>query len=364
MKKKIAFLIGSLDLDGASTWQITLGKYLNQNNFDAKIFVFCYISDNERVQSRVKDLPVDVEILDSPRHKLHPGYYLKLYKAMKAYQPDIIVNANLHLSFLIRFISRALSAPNVTVYQNMFDSQKGFVKIQDILTRGIGDKFVGVSKAVDKTIETVAIKKREVIYNSGEVSSNNIDKNKYKKKLNIAETDRIYLNIARYHPQKNQLNLIKGFSKFGKEFPGNKLILTGWGDLESQFRDCIKEHDAKDIIHLTGAVNDVHNLFSIADYFLLPSNHEGLPLALVEAISFGLPLIVTNLAELEDIAKDNALIIEGFSGENIYQGLVNSLDISDEKHKEMSKASLDIFEDCFHPQKMAKQYEELFNQMT
>lgn len=360
MKKKVLILVGTLNLDGATTWTLNLSKFLNKDHFESKIIVFNHIHDNERVQTMIKEQDSEIEVLHAASHKLNPFDHLKLYKTIKDYQPDVTINANMHLAFSLRLISKMVGAKNVQVFHNRFDSYKGLVRYQEILTRSLSSRLVASSTAVSKTMGEEDNK--VIIFNASE-SKPAEDKEKYIKKYNLKDYSKVYLNIARHHPQKNQEALIRGFATFAKKHPDNILLMVGWGELEDQLQRAFKEVGSPKNIVLTGPIPDAWNLYGICDYFVLPSHHEGLPLALVEATGAGVPSIVTDLKELAEIAKGNAIIINGFSADDIAQGLEKSVAVSNDDYKLMQQQALDIYNRQFTPRGMTASYEEVFDEI-
>ena len=359
-KKKILFLIGSLNRDGASTWQLTLVKYLDYTKYDGHLVVFTEIFNNSRVDKMLSESQAKITVLHAPKHKLNPLYYAKLHCVVKDYQPDLVVNCNPQLTTIVRLIAKMNKTKNVTVYQVKIDSLKSIIKLQEKLSRHLSDKFVGVSTEVKNELPEIPARDKFAIFNTVESNTNPIDKQKYIKKYQLENANRIFLNVARYHPQKNQENLIRGFAAYTKKNPDDVLLITGWGDLEEKLRKTIIEEKAEKNIHLTGPVDDIWNKFAIADYFVMSSYFEGLPLASAEAVSFGLPMLLTDIGEFRDITDGNAVFIDGFEPQNIEEGFNKILEISPKQYQQMSKRSLEIYQENFEAANMARKYEEVF----
>ena len=109
------------------------------------------------------------------------------------------------------------------------------------------------------------------------------------------------LVLARLVPEKGISDLIEAFTKI----PGDQqLVIAGDADHETKYSRDLKKKAATDSrIMLTGYIvgEYLHQVFSHARQFVLPSYHEGLPIALLEAMSYGLPPLVSDIPAHQEI---------------------------------------------------------------
>ncbi len=112
---------------------------------------------------------------------------------------------------------------------------------------------------------------------------------------------RYVLQVSRLVPEKRQLDLIRAFTIAAPE--GWKLALVGTIDQANRFaQEVVSAAEENHNIVVTGFQQGLalRELFGHAGMFVLPSSHEGLPIALLEALSFGLPVIASDIpANLE-----------------------------------------------------------------
>lgn len=111
--------------------------------------------------------------------------------------------------------------------------------------------------------------------------------------------------VARIVPEKNQHDLIAAFAEMqaAGHHKDNKLVIVGAADHQSPYVDQVKALAAQTPnVVLTGMQrgDDLTALYSNAALFVLPSSHEGMPIAMMEAMGYGLPVLASNIiANLE-----------------------------------------------------------------
>lgn len=123
---------------------------------------------------------------------------------------------------------------------------------------------------------------------------------------------RYILNVARFVPEKRQIDLIEAFE--AAELPRDvKLVLVGEADHKSQYAHSLVEK-ARRVpgVVIAGHVSGepLAELFWNARLFALPSSHEGLPIVLLEAMGCHLPVLVSNLPVYRAMGLPDANIFE------------------------------------------------------
>lgn len=171
------------------------------------------------------------------------------------------------------------------------------------LGEAAGTLFANEVIVISHVIDDMLIRKYgrkdcHVIYN-GVPSPDITDYPEYFGELGIEQGKYIFA-MCRFVPEKNLHHLIEAFSR--TEHRECKLVIAGDSDFEDDYSASLKKYAREQGVVLPGFIKGrkLHALLSHARCFVLPSSHEGLPIALLEAMSYRLPVIVSDIpANLE-----------------------------------------------------------------
>lgn len=113
----------------------------------------------------------------------------------------------------------------------------------------------------------------------------------YESELCSTLDNKSFLSVGRLSPQKNYESLIAAWSKVIKKHPDWNMNIWGDGELRSYLENLIKYYHIEGSFHLCGKTNSVDKEYLKSSAFVMSSRYEGFPMVLLEASSFGLPLI-------------------------------------------------------------------------
>ena len=108
------------------------------------------------------------------------------------------------------------------------------------------------------------------------------------------EREKKIVSVGRLEKQKNYPMLLQAFEKFHQTKPEYILEIYGEGQEEETLRDIIKQKGLSDSVKLMGFCSEVHERINKAAMYIMSSDYEGLPNALIEAMALGLPCISTD----------------------------------------------------------------------
>ena len=203
---------------------------------------------------------------------------------------------------LVTPIARMIGLKVVLTHHGMdYDRDKWGKAAKFMLRMGerMGAKYADEVIVISSVINTMMKEKyhrmdAHLIYN-GVPAPKFVDEIDYLNFLGLVPQKYIFA-MGRFVPEKNFCRLIRAFSSLNDR-DGYKLVLVGDANLEDEYSRKLKKNARENGVILTGFIKGkkLHELLTHAAAFVLPSSHEGLPISLLEAMSYDLPVIVSDI---------------------------------------------------------------------
>ena len=326
--KRYIFFIGTLGNGGAERVVSILANKMAEEGMDVEILTYYDRPISYEINEKVK-ISV-VEKITGNRNKIK-----NLFEIRKYFKK----NAQVVISFLAPFNMMAIAAnfgtgiPMIVADRNdpsKVPSNKVLRKIRDFLYC-FADGVVVQTQKNKAYFSKIVQKKSEVIYNP-------VNLKEYAGiSLNL-EREKTIVTAGRLMPQKNQEMMIRAFKTVEDKYPEYQLIIYGEGPKRNDLEQLISELKLEGNVQLPGNTTKLHDCIKAAGMFVLSSDYEGMPNALIEAMCLGLPVISTKVSGATDLIKDH---------EN---GILTELN----DQGELEAAMLELIENPLLAEKLAK----------
>jgi glycosyltransferase involved in cell wall biosynthesis len=163
----------------------------------------------------------------------------------------------------------------------------------------LSDSIVAVSRSLANDISRDLLVRRSRV----EVIANGVravigDGAVVRQQLGIGCDDRLVVAVGNLYPVKGHVYLIDAVADLADQHPRLHLAIAGRGDLDAELTAHARRRRIADRVHLLGLRADVGAVLAAADVFALPSLSEGLPLALLEAMFAGRPIVASDVGEV------------------------------------------------------------------
>ncbi len=311
-KKVIALYISSLRKGGAERVIANLANYLHDRGYCVILVTTHKAEDEYQVSEgicRVISEPAEGE-LGKGRARNFLTRFSKLRGIWKEYKPDVILSFIGKNNIMALMTSFGFHIPVVVSVRSDPDREYYNILLK-LLAKTLFSRAAGVVLQTKECLDFFPnnIRKKAVIL------KNPIDSRFFRERY-LGERDKTIVTVGRIDENKNHQMLVKAFAGIAEEFPEYKLIIYGDGEKRKELLEQAESLGMQERILLPGNIDNVAEAIYKTRVFVLSSNKEGMPNALIEAMVMGLTVVSTDCpcggpAELIDPGVNGLLIPVG-----------------------------------------------------
>ncbi|WP_432459151.1 glycosyltransferase family 4 protein [Agarivorans sp. QJM3NY_25] len=244
----------------------------------------------------------------SPYNDIVSIYHI--YKLVRREKYDVVHTHSSKTGFVGRIASKLAGSKKIihTVHGFSFPAANSFsAKLCFFIMEWLAKFFTDQLIVLNNADREIAIYKLGYNNKAVKVVPNGVDVDLFSPADKTSNEFRIVM-VGRLWKQKNPMCLLRAFKKVVEIDSSITLDFVGDGDLRHEMLSFIENNNLSRNVKIVGWKDDVFNLLNSYDLFVLPSLWEGMPLAILEAQSCGLPTVVS------DIAGNRDLVTDGFNG--------------------------------------------------
>lgn len=288
MNKKIMLYIDSMQFGGAQRVMNNIAEYYI--NRDVHVVLINDIIPSDIEPEYALDDRIERYFLDEGRtgkHNKNLYRIRKLRKLIKKIEPEVV------LSFLgppnIRMLVASLGLKVRKFVSVRNDPNQEYGKgIRKFIARclfGLADGCVFQTNEAAMYFSKRVQKRSKIIVNPVNDKFYKVSWTGEKKEIAV---------VGRLQPQKNPMLALNAFSKLANDFSDYKLVYYGDEELKDEIVSKSKEYGIDKQVVIAGKVSDIENKLASSTLYLLSSDYEGMPNALLEAMAVGVPAISTD----------------------------------------------------------------------
>ena len=317
---KVLYLIDTLEGYGAERSIVEIA--LNFKNIKP---VFIYIYDGDKLQNILEHHGIRVYPLNIKEKYGFTEAIEKITPIIRKEKPLIVHSSLFRADMIARRLKQKF--PEILLINSLVSNSYGkhrynylslsakfklfTTQLRDRISAVNVDYFISNSYTILETnLKALRIpRKKTVVIYRGRYLNKFAHFNNSIKTLELKfQKKKIFLNIARLHRGKGQLDLLKAFRNLCKKHSDVVLLLAGEGALRPELEVMIKDFSLEGSVFLLGYREDITELLGITDYFVFPSYYEGLPGALIEAIIAKKRIIASDIPENKECFPDNGAL--------------------------------------------------------
>ncbi|MCX5714857.1 MAG: glycosyltransferase family 4 protein [Candidatus Omnitrophica bacterium] len=323
----ILYLTNHLNTGGITSYVLTLSIGLKKRGHN----IYVASSGGELLGKVLSEGINFVPIPIKTKSEIHPKIlfsFMKLNKLIRKKNIDII-HANTRVTqVLAHLLSRSSGRPYIATCHGFF--KRRFFRL---VCPCWGKKTIAISAQVKEHL----MRDFNIPGDSIEVIHNGIDVEKFarlglqnpgsrlqaKKSLGLAEGPLVGI-IARLSEVKGHTYLIQAMEIVCKTVPDAQLVIAGEGKLEKDLRALVSRLGLTKNVFFIPNTTDTRKILSAMDVFVLPSLHEGLGLALMEAMAAGVAVVGSDIGGIKSLIqhRNNGLLVPPCDAPGLAEAIV------------------------------------------
>ncbi|HOM57570.1 MAG TPA: glycosyltransferase family 4 protein, partial [Candidatus Latescibacteria bacterium] len=242
---------------------------------------------------------------------------LAFYRTLKLIRARNIQLVHAHLAYagiVAKTAARVRGIPVVMTRHLEFEPKAGTFayRLDNWLTRRYADKLIAVGERVRTAILNEGWMEPERVV----LHKNAIDLTGFKPKRHRLSSEGTYVvgTVGRMEEQKAQEMFLEAVARVRIEYPNVKAVIAGDGRRRRHLEEVRSRLGLDTVVTFLGSVprKDIPGVLNTFDVFVLSSNWEGLPIALIEAAASGLPIVATDVGGVHEIVQNgkNGWLVE------------------------------------------------------
>jgi glycosyltransferase involved in cell wall biosynthesis len=368
MKYRVLHILANLGAGGAERMAVHIVRGINRHRFEPAVVAYSGRVGSD-LEQQLDDDGLKTWFLDKG-----PGFgwrtYHRLHRVFKEFRPDI-VHTHVHvmryaLPSLVYFKPRLMVHTVNNIAECEIEPRARW--LQRLAYRQ-GVIPVAVAREVAASLERLyGIGGCRVVWNcipTDLYASPQTTRAVWRAKQGFLEDDILFVCVARFAPQKNHGLLINAFAKGPASDPRAHLVLAGEGALRAELQERVNQLGLTSRVHFLGLRTDIPDVLGAADVFVLGSDYEGNPLAVIEAMAAGLPIASTAVGGVPELLENGkeGFIVQPGRAEQLAEAMTTLLKDGNLR-RAMGAAAATQAKEKFDVSAMIRAYEELYNEIA
>jgi len=254
---------------------------------------------------------IPIRSLEMRRGFPDPRGLARLVRIVRTWRPDVLHSHMLHANLMARVVRLLAPVPALVSTIHSINEGGSLQRASYRWTNRLADHMTIVSEAAADRFITRGVIPRELLT----VVPNGVDTDHFRhvpagaresirRPLGL-DHEFVWLAVGRFETAKDYPNMLRGFAKVRKAQPRAVLLLAGRGSLQEETETLARELGLGDGVRFLGVRQDVAELMSAADGYVMSSAWEGMPIVLLEAAAAGLPIVATRVGGNAEVVREN-----------------------------------------------------------
>lgn len=361
---KILYVITGLGQGGAERVVCDLADQMHLRGYSVKI---AYLTGNVLTKPHCSEIELIKINLNSLL--LFPLAYIKLSNVIRKFKPDVIHSHMVHANIFTRLIRVATPIKKLICTAHNSNEGGRLRMLIYRITHNLANLTTNVSnEAVQAFIEKKAVPRADIITTYNGIDLSNFSyrseaKDKISNELNISIDSYLILAVGRFSDQKDYPNLLHSFKILkNKNIGVIKLIIAGDGELRTEIEKTIDELDLTQDVFLLGRRDDIPDLMSAADLFVLSSKYEGFGLVVAEAMACNTLVVATDCGGVAEVLNNDDFLAPTSNSKALADKMCYALTLDEKQKSENIIKNIRHVEQNFSLEEKVKQWIHIYHE--
>ncbi len=307
---KVLFAINKLGIGGAETVTIHQANLIDKNKFEV-YFGIMYATNQKNTLYHKLYIPENNIIHFNFSHLFDLKAFVRTYHFLKDKKIDIVSTGLFEANTAVRFAALFAGVPVIVATEHSrYHNKNLWQKIIDWFLSIFTDRIFAVSSEIalyTSKQEHIPSEKFTVLNQITDLSTQGLlTSEKIRSELVIPNNAFVAMTVGRFSPEKAQYRIIDIAESIvvGQNITDVYFLIVGYGPLEDELRKIVSDKKLEKYVKVVADPKQAKEYLIAGDIFLLTSDREGMPVAMLEAMYNGLPCIATRVGGVKDVLKD------------------------------------------------------------
>ena len=362
---RILFLSTSMGMGGADSQLLSAAHGMRSRGHEVRIVSLTQLGPMGLEAQRAG---IPTESLDMRRGVPDPRGLVRLVRLVRAWRPDVLHSHMVHANLMARVLRVITPVPvMVSTIHNIYEG--GRLRMAAYrLTNALVDHVTIVSQAAADRF----VRERIVPKSLLTVIPNGVDTEQFRRiprevghslrqSLGL-EGKFVWLAVGRFEIAKDYPNMLRGFARVRERFPQAVLLLVGRGSLQSETERLAQSLGLGSGVRFLGVRDDVVQVMSAADGYVMSSAWEGMPMVLLEAAAAGLPIVTTRVGGNHEVVRDgeSGFVVPPRDHEALGRAMLQLMELSETERRSMGDRGREIIRVHYGLNRVVERWEELY----
>jgi glycosyltransferase involved in cell wall biosynthesis len=373
-KIRVGYVIDSLYLGGAQRVLVDIVAGLSKLNYDQKVY-----SLNDVIHPTILQplMHSQTQLMVIGKSQLLSAFgLLRLFLEFRKWRPHIVQTLLPYGDIIGRTIAHLAKVPVIVsaIHSRNLDKPQWKLFLDRLTIRWVNRVVLVTEQLRSRVISREGVRDEQIVvipnginpeFITKHVENCNAARERIRAEFGVSLDTNVIVTVGRLSPEKGHLDLFHAFVQVLAELPDTALMVVGDGQLYWQLNAAVLRLGLSKKVFFLGQRTDVGSVLCASDVFVQSSLFEGMPIAVMEAMAAGKPVVATEVDGTLELMKHNVTgwLVPPGRPDQLADYLIHALDNPDESYR-VGKAATEIVAQHYTVSKMIASYHKLYQDLV